>query len=303
MINKLDSDEDEFLRDDSTQPQFSFAELKLNEPSKEKSSSVLVENISAEISHKEINQFFSFCGDISALSVMPDPMNDSKIRVIITFGSPSSARVALLLHASVFNNNIITVCEIPMIEQSDVSTTVSPSLSLPTPPSTIPTVPTPPDPKDQTVMESIIDKGYQLSNGAVQKAKEFDPNSITSRMNQGWNDVQKQVNDFDKQFQVTEKSHQITKSFQEGYQQIDNSYNISGNMQRVGSSLFGFFKGTAQTLSSSIESASGSLDQYIESHPEVKNKLDNVKSASVDTYKQVSDYVTTSTSINKRFVN
>jgi len=175
MINKLDSEEDEFLGDDSTPPQFSFAELKLNEPSKEKSSSVLVENIPAEISHKEINEFFSFCGEISALSVMPDPMNDSKIRVIITFGSPSSARVALLLNASVFNNNIITVCEIPLIEQTDLSPTESPPLSLPPPPSTIPTttLSTLPDPKNQTVVESIIDKGYQLSTGAVQKAKEF----------------------------------------------------------------------------------------------------------------------------------
>jgi len=290
LESKETSFEEEFI-DDHPVPTINSVEIRVTPPSLDKSSTILVENLCSGSSHKEIHDFFSFCGTISALSLTPDPKTERLIRAVITFASPSSARVALLLNSSVFRNNTITVTEIPMVDTPEEAVPGSLSGDMPQP---IPSSNDNNPPLNQTevsVIESLINKGYQLSSNTLQKAKEFNP-TLTSKLNQHLEEIQKQVDNLDRTYQVTEKSQQLSKSISEGYKQVDNSYNISGNIELMGNSVYGFLSGATQTVTSSINYASSSLDQYIESHPEIKTKIENVKNISVQSYKQISDIVT-----------
>jgi len=251
-----------------------------------------VENISIETTYKQIGEFFSFCGTITALSVIPDSHTDTKVRAIITFESAAMASVSLLLNAAVLNNSIINVKELSMDDQSNQSNNVidpEPEFETDQLPHYVSD-----DGKERTqtsVVVSLLAKGYSLSADAFQRAKEFDQSQLTKQLDQQMNNIMSRVDNLDRYYQVTEKTKQLQKSISDGYKQLDNNYNITGNMQRAGDSVYGILFGAAQVVSTSINYASGSVGQYVETHPEVKKRLDDAKAASFRTYQQISDMI------------
>jgi RNA recognition motif-containing protein len=278
---------------DEKEPQITSVELKVTSPpTPQQSSTILVQNLSRDITQKDIGEFFSFCGNISALSVTPDLENDNNVRAIITFANPSMARIALLLNNSNINPNCkITVTEFTMddIDQDPVE-------SIESQPNTTELSQNNSNDFEKeaqsSIIGNIIDKGYQISGDALQKAKNIDDTyAISTQVNQQWTNLAQKVDSLDREYQVTEKSKQLHKSFTDGYKQLDNTYNITGKVEGVGNTVYGFLSGAASAVSSSITVASGTVDKYIESHPDVKNAVNSVQEASINTYKSITDVV------------
>lgn len=82
------------------------------------STTVSVQNISAQTSEKEVRDFFSFCGKISHISVTPESnAADSVKSASVTFEKESAAKTALLLDNTQLGPNQVHVTTTASLDQ------------------------------------------------------------------------------------------------------------------------------------------------------------------------------------------
>ncbi|KAG9885103.1 hypothetical protein KCV02_g19213, partial [Aureobasidium melanogenum] len=82
------------------------------------STTVSVQNISAQTSEKEVRDFFSFCGKISHISVTPESnAADSVKSASVTFEKESAAKTALLLDNTQLGANQVHVTTTASLDQ------------------------------------------------------------------------------------------------------------------------------------------------------------------------------------------
>jgi len=96
--------------------------------------SVIVRNIAPTVdppTHKVLADFFSFCGNITALSVAPDDRDPTtgSVMAIVTFESKAAARTAVLLNNALINERAIQV-ELAPVGFSLTSDAKSPQIAV-----------------------------------------------------------------------------------------------------------------------------------------------------------------------------
>jgi len=173
------------------------------------SASIIVTNIPIETTHQQIGDFFSFCGNITALSLTPGS-DESTSTAIVTFSSPAAARTSVLLNRALINKRQITVTLAPTDYQLSTTQEVrepEQDFSL----DNLITHDLPAEQRTQTsVVASLLAKGYQLSSDAFQKAKHFDQtHAITKQMDQKWSDFTVVINRYDSMYHISEKGEKL----------------------------------------------------------------------------------------------
>jgi len=276
-------EEEELLEEDK--PSFSSAELIVGSPGVVEpttTSSIVVSGVPSHTTHKQVGDFFSFCGNVTALSIFPDN-DDETLVAIITFESHAAAQTSLLLHNAILNGKAITVnLASNKTEPPPIIKTPEPDFQL----NNLQQHTVPADQRTQTsVIAGLLGKGYQLSVDTFQKAKEIDQQyDLTRTMDKKWNDISSSVNSFDKQYRITENSDKLKEQVYNKY----NELNISQNVQQVGGQLNVLITGASRTVVSSVEYAADAIGNFIETNPGVKQKLDEFKDAGNSAYDQIS---------------
>jgi len=189
----------------------------------EESASIIVKNVlvvpeDSTTTSKHITDFFSFCGNIISLAMIPDESDPTTTSAILTFETPSAARTALLLHQTILNERAISV------ELAPISVSAPKSES-----ETFPRMDSPP--QTQTpVIKNLLNRGYQLSQDALQKAKDYDEaHGVTSSMNEYAKSFETQVNALDTQYGVSDRLQEVKAKVNS----IDQEYGISESINNV----------------------------------------------------------------------
>ncbi|CAO1628095.1 unnamed protein product [Parajaminaea phylloscopi] len=128
------------------------------------STQVVVSNIAASTSQKSIEDFFSFCGAISAVEISPDA--DGKQKATITFAKESAASTAAMLHGGSLDGSPLTV---------QVPGGATGAKSAAAPGSTTPNNTLGQEDKPRTaIVAEILAHGYHLSDEVTSRAISFD---------------------------------------------------------------------------------------------------------------------------------
>jgi len=250
--------------------------------------SIIVTNVPIETTHKQIGDFFSFCGNITALSVMPSEGDESTITAVVTFVSPAAARTSVLLNNAFINKRSINVKLAP----SNYEFPVPQTIREPEHDFKIENLVTHEVPAEQRTQSSVIAgllaKGYQLSTDAFQKAREFDQQySISRQMDAKWNTFSATVNHYDSVYHISENGEKLKETVATTYKQVDEYYDISGNMQTLGGQFNQLLGGATRTVASGFDYAAQTIGNYIQSSPRVQQKIGDMKEAGDAAYDQL----------------
>jgi len=251
----------------------------------EETASIIVTNISIETTHKQLGDFFSFCGNITALSVTPGS-DESTNTAIVTYSSPAAARTSVLLNLAEINERQIKVTLAPTDYQLPKTQQVcepEPDFSL----DNLITHELPAEQRTQTsVIASLLAKGYQLSSDAFQKAKTFDQTyTISKQMDQKWSDFAVAVNHYDSVYRISEKGEKLKETVSDKCKQVNDQY--AGGVQRIGVQLNLFADGASKTMQTGFEFAAGAITNFIQKNPSVQLHIESWKTASNSAYNQV----------------
>jgi len=282
---------DDVCEDEETNPllsDFDTKEEKIVQPILfivEETASIIVTNISIETTHKQIGDFFSFCGNITALSVTPGS-DDSTITAIVTFSSPAAAKTSVLLNKALINKRPITVTLAPTDYQLPTTQQVcdpESDFSL----DNLITHELPAEQRTQTsVIASLLSKGYQLSSDAFQKAKTFDQtHTISKHMDQKWSDFTVAVNHYDSVYGISEKGEKLKETVSNKCKQVNDQY--AGGVQSIGVQLNMFVDGASKTMQTGFEFAAGAITNFIQKNPSVQLQIESWKTVGNSAYNQV----------------
>jgi len=190
----------------------------------EESASIIVKNVAQSTdpespTTKQLADFFSFCGNISSLTLIPDESDPQIVSAVVTFENSSAARTALLLNHTFLNERSIIVELAPF------------NLAVP-PPESSEDYPRHFDdsgPQTQeSVIKNLVNQGYQVGVGALESARAYDEeHKISQQMNDFAKKVESQVNAIDSEYQISEKVNHVVGQVTA----LDNQYGISSGIQ------------------------------------------------------------------------
>jgi len=213
-------------------------------------SSIIVNNVARTTEQrKTLVDFFSFCGNITALSIIPDDQDESIVSAVITFDSPVAARTAVLLNNTPLNEKFISVHLAPTEQSGQDTTEVFPKLHTA-------------ERTQTSIISELLAKGYQLSQQALQNAREYDEaNQITATMNQLAKEVEASVTSFDQEHKITETIQQFAQLAKVRVVALDQTYQISTNAMALGDSVKDKLAQLEEehNISSRVESATGAV--------------------------------------------
>jgi len=228
--------------------------------------------------------FFSFCGNITALSVTPGS-DESTNTAIVTFSSPAAARTSVLLNKAMINKRQITVTlaprdyQLPTTQEvrepeSDFSLDNLISHELPA------------EQRTQTsVVASLLGKGYQLSSDAFQKAKHFDQTyAITKQMDQKWADFTVAINRYDSMYGISEKGEKLKETVSTKCKQVNDHVGV----QSIGAQFNQIVDGASKTMQTGFDFAAGAITNFIQNSPSVQLHIETFKTVGNSAYNQVS---------------
>eukprot|EP01059_Diplonema_ambulator_P013045 TRINITY_DN23577_c0_g1_i1.p1 TRINITY_DN23577_c0_g1~~TRINITY_DN23577_c0_g1_i1.p1 ORF type:complete len:215 (+),score=54.14 TRINITY_DN23577_c0_g1_i1:138-782(+) len=78
-------------------------------PKIEKKRTVAVSNVSAEMTEKELSDYFSYCGVVEVINFIPDPQNPGNQKAVVMFTEEEGAELAQLLSGSILAEQEIHV--------------------------------------------------------------------------------------------------------------------------------------------------------------------------------------------------
>ncbi|KAI5197811.1 hypothetical protein E4T42_09607 [Aureobasidium subglaciale] len=161
------------------------------------STTVHVQNISAQTSEKEVRDFFSFCGKISNISITPESnASDSVKSATVTFEKESAAKTALLLDNTQLGANQVHVAATATLDQlaggklSAADEESSDNISQED------------KPRSRIVAEYLA-HGYTISDKAIERALALDQqHGVSARFTSS-------LQQFDAKYQATAKAQGI----------------------------------------------------------------------------------------------
>jgi len=191
--------------------------------------SVFVSNISESATAKTISDFFSFCGRITDLKLSTNP---GPKQAIVTFGTDSAAKTALLLTNAMIIDRPISVTLYQPVDQTTTTQASNQDVPLQTQDHKDITNLDHQVPDDQrsktSTIASLMAAGYVLGSDALYKAKEYDDQHgvTTSILNSAQGLIAK-ASEIDQQYQVSSQIGAVASSLWTGAKAIDNQVHIT----------------------------------------------------------------------------
>jgi len=214
------------------------------------SASVIVKNVAPTTeppTHKVLSDFFSFCGNISALSVSPAVGDETTVTAVVTFESEAAAKTAVLLNNALISDRAITVELAPPGFQppsSSVSVDQLPHSALPNQRS------------EASVIQAMLDSGYKLSADAIAQAKAFDDSTgISATLSTGFAALTARIDEIDQSLQLSTQAKALGDSIASKAAEINNDLQISTKAGEVGGATLNFFQQTANTIATGATAA------------------------------------------------
>ncbi|KAK9390843.1 hypothetical protein V1515DRAFT_591771 [Lipomyces mesembrius] len=189
--------------------------------------SIIVSNISPEVTQQQISDFFSFCGKISSIKVREASNAETATKMQearIVFENDSAAKTALLLtDTKLGNSNVVVQPDTSAPEGKAEGTTFA-------------ATPVVADEEGHDIQQEykpkaaiiaeILSHGYVLSDKAVQKSAEFDKqHGISTRF-------QKFLSDVDTKYNITDRATTTATSADAKYGIKERVYQTKGLFQR-----------------------------------------------------------------------
>jgi len=193
------------------------------------SNTVHVKNISGETSEKEVNDFFSFCGRISSLSLTPETSEKSSTQsATVTFEKETAAKTALLLDNTQLGPSQVHVTAAQSLDQlsgSAKGTTAKGADS-----SEDGAEVAQEDKPRSRIAAEMLAHGYVIGDNAIQRALALDQqHGISTRFTSA-------LTQFDQRFKATETA-----------QGLDQKYNITARATEGWKSLYSYFDKAQET--------------------------------------------------------
>jgi hypothetical protein len=225
--------------------------------------SIIVRNVAPSTNpptQKVLADFFVFCGNITALSILPDKDEryDDALTAVITFESEAAAKTAQLLSNALINDRPIVVELAPVNFKAPPSRT-----NIDT------TIPAPGDQNTEpSVFSSIMSVGEKISTEVITQAKSLDEQTgVTQTISSGFGVITAAVSQFDTQYQISDKARALGESVKDTAKMVDQQYEISTKATDVGNQVGGFLTVATNTAASGVETAKVALDSIVESPP------------------------------------
>jgi hypothetical protein len=238
-------------------------------PQQDDVNSVIVRNVAPTVdppTHKVLADFFSFCGNIAALSVAPDDKDPGgqSVMAIVTFESKAAARTAVLLNNALINERAIQV-ELAPAGFSLTSDASSPQLSVHSVPSQdLPQHHATDDRSQTSVVVSLLAKGYTLQKDALNSARSFDEeHAISKRASELAEQAAQGIRNVDAQLGVSATLKTWGDSVQSKAVELGEQYQVNEKTQAVSQTLGNF----GRSVGESIQGAADSTSQFIQQTP------------------------------------
>jgi hypothetical protein len=185
--------------------------------------SVIVKNIPPSTdpnvtTSRALEDFISFCGHITNVSIVPDESDGSSVSAIVTFDKASAAQTALLLNHSRLHERTITVA--PYNFTAENLTFESQDLV-----------------SRAARKAAEVDEQFQISAKMNEVAKNVEDS--VAKIDQDYhiseklNTVVGQVKDIDAQYQISTKVNQAAETVSDSVKGLDEQYQISTKMNQA----------------------------------------------------------------------
>lgn len=166
--------------------------------------SVSVTNLSKKATEDDLRNFFSFTGEVSAISIKEgDDCNSAEV----TFVDDKSLETALLLTGAVFHDREVAI----------TASGETPAVSAKAPTKSA-----------QDMVTTMLAKGYTLTADALTKAKAYDEkHKITAT-------ALEKAKELDEKYGVSDKAKAAAKAAEEKFREVDEQYKVK---ERANSAL------------------------------------------------------------------
>jgi len=241
-------------------------------PQQDDVNSVIVRNVAPTVdppTHKVLADFFSFCGNIAALSVAPDDKDPGgqSVMAIVTFESKAAARTAVLLNNALINERAIQV-ELAPAGFSLTSDASSPQLSVHSVPSQDLPQQASGDRSQTSVVVSLLAKGYTLQKDALNSAPKFDEeHEISKRAGELADQAAQGIRNVDAQLGVSATLKTWGDSVQNKAVEIGQQYQVNEKAQAASQALGSF----GRSVGEGLQGAAESTNQFIQQTPVLAN--------------------------------
>jgi len=189
---------------------------------------VVVTNISLKTDAKMLREFFSFCGEIEELHLIQS--GDSQ-KAIIRFTRESAARTALLLSNAYLGEKNIFVAPYfddlpPYINQEAA---IDPNLNQKETAEMIQE-----DKPKLSIVVELLANGYVLNDRIIDGAKTFDEKyGVTNSFKRYLSSAQHKSVEINEKYQITMKAEVLAQTAKGVANDIDSTYQVSTNIQKM----------------------------------------------------------------------
>jgi len=228
--------------------------------------SIIVTNIypsSDPPTNQVLSDFFSFCGPIVSLDIVPSTTDNSIVTAKIVFETEAAAKTATLLSSALIHDRPISV-ELAPPEDTPLADPNAPQSTLP-------------DEGSTTIFGDVLSKGYQLGADALQQAKKLDEETgVTSTLSSGLTVVTTAVTGLDQEYQISSTVSSLSEQFQNKAKEVDTQYQISTKVQEAGQQVGTFVNVAAATASTGVATATEVVQNIVQSPP-VTQGIEGIK--------------------------
>jgi hypothetical protein len=186
---------------------------------------VRVSNVSPKATEHDIQDFFSFSGEIEHIELHKD--GELSQIAFVTFKEAQALETALLLSGATVVDQAVTIA--PADESERLARSVE-TVSLDTN-TTEPTSATPVKPVTKSAQEAfqnMLEKGYVLGNNTMSKAKAFDEkHQLTANASQIAANAQARVASIDSKIGITQKLNAGTAAINQQVKAVDEKFHVS----------------------------------------------------------------------------
>jgi len=218
--------------------------------------------------HKVLTDFFSFCGNIAALSI--NPVDDTTVSAIVTFETEGAAKTAVLLNNALINDRAISV-EIAPIGFVPPSSSVN---SDQLPHNAVP----PGERTEASVVQAMMDSGYKLGTDALDTAKQWDAQTgVTQTLSSGIAVITAKVGEIDQSFQISNKAKAFGDSVSTKVGEVNQEYQLSTKATEAGGHAINFISESASAVATGAVSAASTVTNFVNTNPQVNQSIQTVQ--------------------------
>jgi len=236
------------------------------------SASVIVKNVAPTTdppTHKVLADFFSFCGNIAALSITPVLGDETTVTAVVTFENEAAAKTAVLLNNALINDRAITVELAPQGFQPPTSSVAADQLPH--------TATGDQQRTEASVIQAMVDAGYKLSSDAYTQAKAWDEQAgITQTLSSGIAVITAKMDELDQSWQLSTKAKAFSASISTTAAAVDQQYQISAKAGEATGQAINFFQETANTIATGTTVAVDSVTNLVNT-PQVSQGVQAVQ--------------------------